>query len=77
MWRGGGFKGEAVGHQCGGATFLHCVVMVGLVIMFVVLLVMGNIRFFGRMSGLVGCRLELDLVVYMTYQCLKSHLFSI
>ena len=74
---GGGSKGEAVGHQCGGATFLHCVKLVGLVIMFVVLLVMGNIHFFGRMSRLVGCRLVLDLVVYMTYQCLRSHLYSI
>jgi len=77
VWRGGGSKGEAVGHQCGGATFLHCVKLVGLVIMFVVLLVMGNIHFFGRMSRLVGCRLVLDLVVYMTYQCLRSHLYSI
>ena len=77
VWRGGGSKGEAVRHQCGGVTFLLCVKLVGLVIMFVVLLVMGNIRFFGQMSGLVGCRLVLDLVVYMTDQCLRSHLYSI
>jgi len=72
VWRRGAFKGEAVGLLCGGATFMHCVGIVGLVIMLVALLVIGNIRFFGQMSGLVGCPLELDLVVYMTYQCLRS-----
>jgi hypothetical protein len=75
--RGGAFKREAVGLQCGGMTFMHCVGMVGLVIMLVVLLVMGGIRFFCQMFGLAGCPLELDLVVYMTYEILKSHLFFI
>jgi len=74
---GGAFRGEAARLEFGGETFMHCVGRVGLAIMLAAFLVMESIRFFGWMSELVGCRLELDLVVYMTYQCLRSYQFFI
>jgi len=49
----------------GGVIFLLCVGRSGLAIMLVTQLVMGEIRFFGRMFGLVEWRLVSGLVGYL------------
>jgi hypothetical protein len=67
-----GMEGGRLGGMLpyGGVIFLLCVGRSGLAIMLVAQLVMGGIRFFGRMFGLVGWRLVSGLVGYSNYRWL-------
>ena len=58
----------------GGVMFMPCVGRSGLAIMLAALLKTGSIPFFGRMFGLVGCRLESGLACYLTCRYLKGSL---
>lgn len=73
----GRLKGEALRLPSGGVIFIFYVGLGSLVTMSYAPLVMGSIHYYGRMFGVAWFLLELGLVGYMNYRCLKNCLFLI